>query len=45
VRDEASIMRMLDKFKRFQEKQKLIEEMHGEICALEWVLGKRNNLF
>jgi hypothetical protein len=36
---------MLDRLVRFGKKNKLIEEMHGEIYALEYALGKRDDLF
>jgi hypothetical protein len=35
---------MLARFKRFGKKHKLIDEMHGEINALEYVLEKRDDL-
>lgn len=38
---------MLNKIKKFQKKEggKVIEEMNGEMQALEYVLGDRKNLF
>ena len=36
---------MLNRLVRFGKRNKLIEEMQGEIYALEYALGKRDDLF
>lgn len=36
---------MLRKMKLFEKQDKILDEMNGEILALEYVLEKRDNLF
>ena len=45
VRNERAIRLMLKKFKLFQKQHKLIDEMKGEVYALEYVLEDRDDLF
>jgi hypothetical protein len=35
---------MLDKFKKLEKTYRLIDEMHGEVYALEYVLEERDDL-
>lgn len=47
MRSEKQVRAMLNKMKEFEKKEggKVIEEMNGEMQALEYVLGDREGLF
>lgn len=45
LRTEKQVKAMLRKMKRFEKQGKILDEMNGEILALEYVLEKRDNLF
>ena len=46
MRTEKEIQQMLDKIKEFIKTEgRSIEEMNGEVYALEYVLEKRDDLF
>lgn len=46
MKNELEIRKVLDRLRKFETEQgHLIEEMYGEIYALEYVLEERDDLF
>jgi len=45
VREEAEIKQMLLRYAEFAKTCELNDELRGEILALEYVLGERDDLF
>lgn len=45
LRDEKQVRAKLKKLRTFGKKHRLIDEMHGEVYALEYVLEERDDFF